>query len=515
MTSPRLRRLLPPGAFLLTASLLATGCTASDANQTSDLASAVDEAIVATGLDGGGWGILAVDRSSGEVVYERDSTVPFVPGSIQKSLTTSAALDILGPGSTITTPVFATGDISEGTLEGDLVLVGRGDFSFGLRDQPDGTLEITSFDHNEANTGLLPVSLNTGDPLAALRALAAQIAEAGVTTIAGGIAVDDDASFVPETTWPDGRIDAIWINENLLDVVFSPTEVGEPADIRVVPALNSLTVSHDVETVAGDEIDVVIEQVGDDVTVVGSIGVDAGETVRNTQIDDPASFAALAFAEVLGEAGIQVEGTVGADVPAYSGDPVASWESAPMSEFARVVQKVSYNRGADLLACLIGVQEGGTTGTEGLAAVLAHASRLGVPIDEVRLFDAAGTDDYNRTSARAQVELMAAAADGDHGSIFVDIQPVAGVDGSLAGTGAGTDAEGMIQAKTGTRVVFSPTTDQLFVLARAYSGYMTTASGRDLVFTVIFNSALVDTVPQVLETSDRVASVMLTLQREG
>lgn len=514
MTSSVLRRLAPTAAALAVASLALAACTASDANQTSDLATAIDEAIVDTGLDGGGWGVLAVDRGSGEVVYERASTVPFVPGSIQKSYTTAAALDILGAASTITTPVYATGGVSEGTLEGDLVLVGRGDFSFGLRDQPDGTLEITSFDHNEANTGLLPVGLNTGDPLAALRALADQLVEAGVTTVSGGVAVDD-AYFEPETTWPDGRIDSIWVNENLIDVVVTPTREGESATVRVIPALPSLTVSSDVETVAGGEVDVVIDQVGDAVVVSGSIGADAGATVRNTQIDDPAGFAAMAFGDVLAEAGIEVEGTIGAAVPEYSGDPVATWESAPISELARVVQKMSYNRGADLLACLIAVQEGGRTCTEGLAAVLAHAGRLGVPTDEVRLLDAAGSDDYNRTSAHAQVELMKAAADGDHGSIFVDMQPLAGVDGSLAGTGAGTDAEGTIQAKTGTRVVGYPATEQLFVLAQAYSGYMTTASGRDLVFAVIFNSALVDTVPEVLETSDRVASVMLTLQREG
>ncbi|GAA1949174.1 D-alanyl-D-alanine carboxypeptidase/D-alanyl-D-alanine endopeptidase [Microbacterium aquimaris] len=514
MTSPISRRPVFATAALAAALVAVTGCTASDADISSDLASAVDEAIADTGLDGGGWGILAVDRGSGEVVYERGSTLPLVPGSIQKSFTTAAALDILGAASTITTPVYAAGGVTDGTVEGDLVLVGRGDFSFGLRDQPDGTLEITSFDHNEANTGLLPVGLNTGDPLAALRSLADQLVEAGVTTVSGGIAVDD-TYFEPETAWPDGRIDSIWVNENLIDVVLEPAGVGETAGVRVIPQLASLTVENDVETVAGDEVDVVVEQVGDEVVVSGSIGVDAGETVRNTQVDDPVAFAAMAFADVLAEAGIEVQGEAGVPVPAYAGDPVATWESAPISEFARVVQKMSYNRGADLLACLIGVQEGGSTCTAGLAAVLEHAGRLGVPTDEVRLFDAAGSNDYNRTSAHAQVELMKAAADGDHGSIFVDIQPLAGVDGSLSGTGAGTDAEGMIQAKTGTRVVFYPTTDQLFVLAQAYSGYMTTASGRDLVFAVIFNSALVDTVPEVLEASERVASVMLTLQREG
>src|SRR5688572_14197877 len=54
---------------------------------------------------------------------------PVNPASLMKLLTTSAALDLLGPAWTWSTPVWLHGsiDTSRGVLEGDLVIKGSGD----------------------------------------------------------------------------------------------------------------------------------------------------------------------------------------------------------------------------------------------------------------------------------------------------------------------------------------------------------------------------------------------------
>jgi D-alanyl-D-alanine carboxypeptidase/D-alanyl-D-alanine-endopeptidase (penicillin-binding protein 4) len=53
--------------------------------------------------------------------------VPVNPASIAKLATTVAALDLLGPAFTWTTPVLADGPIANGTLQGNLYLQGSGD----------------------------------------------------------------------------------------------------------------------------------------------------------------------------------------------------------------------------------------------------------------------------------------------------------------------------------------------------------------------------------------------------
>jgi D-Ala-D-Ala carboxypeptidase 3 (S13) family len=86
---------------------------------------------------------------------------------------------------------------------GNLVLVASGDFSFGLRDQPDGTLAYNNFpviDHNYADTGAPgPTLLPNSHPLAALDELAAQVRATGIRRVRGNVVIDDGCS-TPTTT---------------------------------------------------------------------------------------------------------------------------------------------------------------------------------------------------------------------------------------------------------------------------------------------------------------------------
>ena len=145
--------------------------------------------------------------------------------------------------------------MSNGVLAGNLVLVASGDFSFGLRDQPDGTLAFNSFpeiDHNYADTGFPGAAVVKGsDPLAALDKLAADIRKAGITEIDGNVAIDDRL-FDTYSEWNDGLISPIWVNENVIDITTTPTSPGEPATIDWRPKTAAITVEGEVKTVSGD-----------------------------------------------------------------------------------------------------------------------------------------------------------------------------------------------------------------------------------------------------------------------
>jgi D-alanyl-D-alanine carboxypeptidase/D-alanyl-D-alanine-endopeptidase (penicillin-binding protein 4) len=81
----------------------------------------------ATGGGSGAW----VDDGSGSVVFKWRAGTSRVPASVQKLVTTAAALDRLGPDARFETAVLADGPIAEGVLQGDLYLRGTGDPSFG------------------------------------------------------------------------------------------------------------------------------------------------------------------------------------------------------------------------------------------------------------------------------------------------------------------------------------------------------------------------------------------------
>lgn len=522
ITRPARSRLA--GIVLLTAATVAlTGCTfGGDAGAPSDeLADAIEEV---TGLErfaNSGFSILVQDVETGDTLYEHNASTTLVPGSTQKNFTTATALDVLGVDTRIETPVHAVGAVTDGVLDGDLVLVGGGDFSFGLRDQPDGTLAYTAFDHNEANAGL-PATLVDGDPLAGLRELTGQIVDAGVREVRGDVIVDNRL-FDSFDEWPDGSIDAIWVNENVLDVAITPGEVGAAPTVELRPSLTSIQFANEATTVADGETKLQVTDAGGGRFVLtGQIAASDEPTRRTAEIEDPPAFARMAFREVLADAGVTVASDGGANaeerLPAsYTGDPLAIWESATTAERVKVVQKVSYNRGAQLFACLIAVESGSKDCADGLAVILDLLAELGVPEGSVFLFDPAGSIDYNRASALAHVTVLRAAIDTEWGEAWHDALPIAGVDGSTSSLGKGTSSEGKIQAKTGTRGVDYPAggSGSIFFAGQAYAGYATTDDGRELVFTTIMNSVEVHSFEELVEIITDLGGIPLAVQQHG
>ena len=64
---------------------------------------------------------------TGDVVLTWNESEPRNPASVEKMLTTLVALDTLGPAYTWKTDVYALGEITDGVLNGDLLLKGYGD----------------------------------------------------------------------------------------------------------------------------------------------------------------------------------------------------------------------------------------------------------------------------------------------------------------------------------------------------------------------------------------------------
>ncbi|MDE3028948.1 MAG: D-alanyl-D-alanine carboxypeptidase, partial [Paracoccaceae bacterium] len=76
---------------------------------------------------GGKVAYLVVDAKSGRVLESANSDAPMAPASVAKTLTTLYALEALGGAYRFSTRLVATGPVSGGVVQGDLVLVGGGD----------------------------------------------------------------------------------------------------------------------------------------------------------------------------------------------------------------------------------------------------------------------------------------------------------------------------------------------------------------------------------------------------
>ncbi len=123
-----------PGEVLL-------GQEAPHASGHDALSLRVDGVLTKPGFRFGHWGILVVDRKTGQTIYERNADLLFAPASVTKLFSTAAALVELGPSYRFHTPLVRRGEVDvKGTLHGDVILVAQGDLAMGGRTGPEGRM---------------------------------------------------------------------------------------------------------------------------------------------------------------------------------------------------------------------------------------------------------------------------------------------------------------------------------------------------------------------------------------
>jgi serine-type D-Ala-D-Ala carboxypeptidase/endopeptidase (penicillin-binding protein 4) len=357
------------------------------------------------------WGYSVLDQESGEVIAAQNADHMFDPGSTMKTYSVSTALRLYGGNYQFKTPVYRAGTVSGDSLNGNLVLVGSGDLSFGLREQPDGTLYYENLPDLDQSYAYVPVPGAVeppGNPLAGLDELASQVRASGITHVNGDVAIDDRL-FTPYNGFPDGLISPIWVNENLISILVTPgSAAGQPTSISWRPMTASYTVDNQATTVAATETTSleVSEPTPGHLVVTGKIAVSPKPTLVVEEIKDPAAFARTAFIEALQRAGVSVTATPTGPNPAtlvpakdsyQPADKVGEHVSATLAQYANLIMKVSYNRGADLMACLSAVKVNSTDCTMGVAAEVDTFTGLGVSKTSAFPFDGAGSDDKGRS----------------------------------------------------------------------------------------------------------------------
>lgn len=469
------------------------------------------------------WGLHVVDVASGEVLHALRSREKFRTGSTAKIFSVTAALDTLGPGHRFETPVLQNGTRRpDGVLEGDLVLRASGDLTLGGRTRRDGTVSITTFDHYDANVLPGVATLTPEDPLAGLDSLARQVHGAGVRRIEGDVVVDDR---LWEPVELDGvPISPIVVNDNLVDFVLSPgATAGAPAAFDWRPKTAAYRPDVLVATAArGSRIAVTIAATSEGrLTVRGSIPLGASPVVQTFQVPDPAAFARTLFIEALARAGVEVAAEpLGANPRERLPAPervarlpeVARLVSPPFSEYARLINKVSHNLGANLLPLLLAARSGKRTLREGMELERAFVRSAGLEPALFTLEDGQGLPG-NAVAPLAQTQYLIWLASRSDFATFLASTPVLGVDGSLANVlPAGDPARGRVHAKTGTLVAVGEG-GRLVLQTKALAGYIDSAKGRRLAFAIYLNDLPLRDVSDVFAANDTLGHLASLLYR--
>lgn len=466
------------------------------------------------------WMISVSDLDTGEVLIDLDGDKMAEPASFVKSYSVGAAWLNWGPDHQIVTPVKHTGDVVGTTLQGDLVLVGKGDITLGGRTKDDGSVDYTNLDHNDANP-LPGATLTTEDPLAGIDDLARQVKASGIDTVAGDVVVDDrlfQGELAGESITP------IVVNQNLIDVLVTPGEAGQPATVEMTPAVAPWRIVGQVDTVAAGAdasiSDPESAQHGE-ITIGGTIAADSEPVLKVFALEDPATFARTAFIEALGRAGVTVSSdpvavnstATLADAESVDALPsVAEFASLPLAEQATYIMKISYNRGAQTYVCLLAVEAGEDDCSTGMEEVGRIWSEAGLDIEGAALVDGSGLNGNFVTpeNAVALQTIMAERSDADR---WKATMPILGVDGSLAEVQPDSPAAGHVFAKTGTLVGGDELNDRFRLNTKALGGVMETESGRNLAFIIIMNQGFASEIDGVFQANDDVGEVAASIQQ--
>ncbi|WP_165072745.1 D-alanyl-D-alanine carboxypeptidase/D-alanyl-D-alanine endopeptidase [Paludisphaera rhizosphaerae] len=452
------------------------------------------------------WGVLAVDAKTGETVYEKNADEMFGTASVAKLFSTAAAMVELGADYRFQTPILRRGSVDQdGTLNGDLILIAKGDPAMGGRTGPDGKLLFTDEDHIYASAGKASEVLVKGDPLAGLEHLAREIQAAGIKKITGEVIVDDRL-FERAKSSGSGpeKVSPIMINDNLIDVVVTPAKTaGEPASVAVVPATQSIAVDAQVDTTSGEDARIRIAFVGPRrISVRGRVPAGPEPLVDTIEVEDPASFARSLLIEALRRRGVQVAASPLADNPEADLPPsaavaslpkVAEYTSPPFREFARVILKVSHNLHASTLPLLLAVKKGERTLPAGLKRQGEILKGLGLDPLTISFGGGAGGEWADMVTPRAATTLLRAMAARPDFIAYDAALPILGRDGTLAkAVGEDSPARGHARAKTGTMFVNDALIGRRLLTSKALAGYMETATGRPLVIAFFINGVVLD-----------------------
>lgn len=487
------------------------------------------------------WGLRVEDLDSGEVLIDLRPDYRFFIGSVRKIFSVGLLLNQVGSQHTYDTPVFRQGNVNgAGVLDGNLVLVASGDLTMGGRQNPDGTLQIPDFDHNEADS-LGNAILPAADPLAGFRRLAAQVAASGITRV--NEVVIDDRLFVPFNFRNEFDVRPIFVNDDLVDVALTPSAPGAAALAEVRPVSAALAVISTVVTgAAGSALELTLEPEfptnigtpGASAQIRGTLPIDlepplTGQfpVIRNFRITEPSNYARTVFIEALEAQGVQVDAaTVAANPSALlpqSGsylpaDQVALLRGARYSELARYILKVSYNIGADTSLVLYGL----TQGVNSMADSLLRERQVltttyGLDGQSFDFVDGSGGGP-TRASNVAVTQMLRALLAAPEAAAFFDALPVLGVDGSLAfvtdftGDPTLAGAAGRVRAKTGTFA--EGTADGVVVRGQAFGGIIESRGGRRLVYQLVVNEVPIDEVSDLLQLFQDEGTISAILWRD-
>jgi serine-type D-Ala-D-Ala carboxypeptidase/endopeptidase (penicillin-binding protein 4) len=414
-----------------------------------------------------------IDADNGKALFEYNPDKSLIPGSVLKLITSSAAIEMLGPEYTFKTSVGYTGSLNKrsGKLTGDIIIKGGGDPSLGSKRFEE---YYRGFTDNWV----------------------AEIKKLGIKKITGRIITDDSYyDYLPSPAkwlWEDignyygaGAFGlSVFDNTCEIHLKTSPDNL-KPIITGISPEECSSELTNRLIAAGTDDNGYVFATpYSTNGWLAGSIPFTSEDYIMNASITDPPLLMAKVMDNKMRASGISVSGKSTTTRLLSSRitetiTPVSDIVSPSLKDIVTMLNHESVNLYAEHLVKELGKVFNNTGSTEaGIEVIKGFLSETGVKTDGLFIEDGSGLSPLDAINAKAIAGLLLYMKDkGKYFTEFYSSLPEAGKEGTLKNHFSDPVFEGRMKAKSGsmTRV-------------RSYAGYLTALSGKNLIFCIIVNN---------------------------
>jgi D-alanyl-D-alanine carboxypeptidase/D-alanyl-D-alanine-endopeptidase (penicillin-binding protein 4) len=438
--------------------LLALSCTVL----AQGLPAPVDDVLKSLDIPRYAVGVYVQEAGGGPVLAEANADSPLSPASTMKLLTSYAALELLGPAFKWKTQAFAHGRQAGDILYGDLIIKGSGDPKFVAE---------------------------------SLWQFLRRIRGRGIREIQGNLVLDrsafetaphDAASFDGDPAKPyNAGPDALLFNFKAMSFRFVPDTPAGMVHLAVDPPVAGYPV---VPPVLSDgecgnwrnRLLPVIDAGG--ARFQGVYPAACGERVWHLHAYQMTSdqYFSAAFRRIWTDLGGTFTGDVRSGTLPQDARLVAQWDSAPVAEVIRDVNKFSNNVMARQLLLTIAHQvlQIPATAERGAAAISLWLANKGIAARDMRIENGSGLSRSERMSALTMGQLLVAAFRSPTMPEFIASMPLIGLDGTMRERLRAQTVAGNGHIKTGS-----------LNDVRSVAGYVLAASGKRYVVVFMINHA--------------------------
>ncbi len=413
-----------------------------------------------------------IDADSGRTIFEYNACKSLMPASVMKLVTTSAAIELLGPGYTFRTKAGYSGEFNRrsGRLNGNIVITGGGDPSLGSKEFNDHYADFTAKWIDD-------------------------IIKAGIKKVNGKVITDDsyyDYQPVPaKWLWEDtGRYYGagaygLSVYDNTYEIHFKTFTDSSGHVITGVSPEECRVELADWLTVSGteDEGYVFAAPYTEEGWLAGTIPANQDDFILKASIPDPPLLMAKILDKKLRSAGIKISEDPATIRRVSSIDrefiPLTEVISPPLKDIIRVLNHESVNLYAEHLLKELGkVFKNNGSAQSGIMVLNEFLTSAGINMDGMFIEDGSGLSPLDAVNAKGMADLLFyMKKKGLYFNEFFNSLPEAGKEGTLKNYFRDPVFDSRLSAKSGsmTRV-------------RSYAGYITTLSGKELIFCIIVNN---------------------------